>query len=417
MNKPSNKHNTFSFIKRFFVQQEKLYLWEGISEDGSKKKGLVEAKSKKKLKNALKEKGIVPLKIKRRAKPFLAKKVSKKQLCFFTKELLHLLKTGIPLNQSLNIIYKSQKSFAFKQVIESIKLTIENGESFSNTLKKFPQYFDALYCSIIQVGEQSGKLEESLTHLARHQKRMEDLKQRVKRALAYPLTVLFVAILITLVLLIFIVPHFQSIFANFNVELPPLTRAIIGLSNIVRYDMDQIGIWFFLIITIIWLLKQYSSRFAQFCAEIPLHLPGIRKIIRLNLLANWHQSLASTVSAGLPLLEALKISEQIVPNKIYQEKLKEVIREISEGKNFHQSLAKTKLFPESTIQLISISEERGKLESTLTSIANEYEKRLDNMANQFSKLLEPIITIIVALIAGVLIVSMYLPVFQIGNVL
>ena len=280
--KPLLKHNTFSFIKRFFLSQEKLYSWEGIDQDGSKKKGLTEAHSKKQLKHLLKEKNIITLKIKRRANPFWAKKVSKKQLCFFTAELLNLLKTGIPINQSLEIIYKSQRSFSFRRLIECIKLSIENGESLSNTLKKFPDYFDVLYGSIIEAGELSGKLEESLAHLSRHQKRIVELKRRVKKALIYPVTVLCVAILITLALLIFVVPHFESIFANVNSELPTLTRSIIWLSYVVRHDMGKIAVWIFLIVMMIWLAKQYSKRFSHFLEMLPFYIPIIRKIFRLN---------------------------------------------------------------------------------------------------------------------------------------
>lgn len=415
--KPLLKHNTFSFIKRFFLSQEKLYSWEGIDQDGSKKKGLTEAHSKKQLKHLLKEKNIITLKIKRRANPFWAKKVSKKQLCFFTAELLNLLKTGIPINQSLEIIYKSQRSFSFRRLIECIKLSIENGESLSNTLKKFPDYFDVLYGSIIEAGELSGKLEESLAHLSRHQKRIVELKRRVKKALIYPVTVLCVAILITLALLIFVVPHFESIFANVNSELPTLTRSIIWLSYVVRHDMGKIAVWIFLIVMMIWLAKQYSKRFSHFLEMLPFYIPIIRKIFRLNAFANWHQSFASTVSAGLPLLEALKISEKTISNKKYQLKLEKVRAEVANGKSLHQALTETEFFPESTIQLITISEQNGKLEETLISIANEYERHLDDAAKQFSSLVEPVITIFIAIIAGVLIIAMYLPIFQIGNVL
>lgn len=393
------------------------FLWKGKNKTGKLVSGCSSAANSTLLKLELRRQGIIPIKI-RNATAFCwqRKRPAAKDITYFTRQLATLIIAAIPLVQALEIIARGQTNIALNHLYLQIKIALEQGLSFSAALSKYPKYFSELYCHLVQVGEQSGSLDIILARIADHKEKTENIKAKIKKALYYPVTVIIVAIIVTSLLLIWIVPQFQQLYQSFGADLPTLTLLIMRLSH----SLQQLG-WLLLIIigAIIGLLlfaKQKIAKFALFIDRFILQLPIGGDILTKAIIARFTRTLATTYAAGLPIVTALATVEKAAGNLYYSQALADIREQVAGGQPLHHCLQLSSLFPTMVIQMIAIGEESGSLEHMLTKIADFYETEVHDAVNTLSSLLEPMIMLVLGLLIGSIVIAMYLPLFKLGSI-
>lgn len=394
----------------------KGYQWQGINHLGQRVHGREIATNSKNLKERLQNRDIVVLTVKKNLawrKPF-STKISIKIIADFTRQLAILCVSNLELVQALQILSSQDTHPALQNLIVSIKKHIENGLTFSQTLAKFPQYFDHVFCGLIQAGEQSGTLGQMLTQLADHQEQILNLKTKIIKTLFYPLTILVVAMLITSGLLIFVVPQFENIFKNFGAELPLFTQMIIHFSNKMRSHFLIISIVLILLMFVYLKSIKHSPGFCTWRDRQLLRIPVIGKLLLTSLLAQWTRILATLLAAGLPLLAALQMAANTITHQTFQNALLEVIKQINNGQTFGYAIQNNSLFPQRVVQMISVGENSGQMVAMLYKISEVQQISLDRAIDYSSKWLEPALMLLIAAITSALIVAMYLPVFRLG---
>lgn len=318
--------------------------------------------------------------------------------------------------QSFEIIGHGHENQAMQMMIMDIKSTVEGGSNFADALKKYPIHFDNLFVNLVNAGEQSGALESMLAKLATYKEKTEALKAKVKKAMTYPISVLVVAFVVTAILLIFVVPQFQQVFSSFGAELPAMTLFVIALSEFMQ------AYWWVFVLTIgvlIWTFKRMNSHSAEFRKnkdKIALRIPIIGAIVEKSAIARYARTLETMSAAGVPLVEAMDSVAGATGNIIYQEACLRIKDDISSGTQLQSSMKTTGLFPNMVIQMVSIGEEAGSLDLMLSKVADFYEAEVDNLVDNLTTLMEPMIMAVLGILVGGLIVAMYLPIFQLGNV-
>lgn len=342
-------------------------------------------------------------------------KITTKEITAFTRQLATLAVSGIPLLQSLNIIYKGENNRVLGKIIQGILFSIEKGCSLTVSLGNYPRYFNELYRSLILAGERSGTLDVMLNRITSYQEKNELLVAKIKKALSYPLAIIIVATLITIFLLIFIVPQFQVLFSGLGVPLPPTTVLIIQISNFLQTHGWMLFMLGSVFVTGFILILKRSVTFSKKINSVILHLPLFGRLLKKAILVRFARTLATTFAAGLPLQEALQITSGVTGNPIYQSAILKIRDSIKRGQALHLSLPK-ELFPNLLIQMVAIGEESGTLETMLFKIAEIYEKEVDQTVEGLSSLLEPFIMIFLGLLIGGLVIAMYLPIFKLGFV-
>ncbi|CDZ78329.1 General secretion pathway protein F [Legionella massiliensis] len=392
------------------------YYWQGINHKGNTFVGIREASSITSLKTELGKQGILVRKIKRANYFSAMPKLSQSAITIFCRQLATMLKAGIPLTQSFDIVANSPTSLCMRSLIEELKKEVESGRPFYEALQQRPYYFNELVCNLIACGEKSGKLEHMLDKVASYKEKIASLQQKLQKALSYPLIVVFIALSITIALLEFVVPQFQALFTSFGAELPALTQLMINLTSLLeRY-------WLAMLMTIallIWgliLARRYAPWFTLASDQFILKLPLIGAIISKTIIARFTQTLALCFNAGLPIVEALDAVNGISRNQVYVRAIHSIKEEVLTGQQLHLAMAKTTAFPSMAIQMIKIGEESGTLELMLIKVADFYEEGVNSSIDILMNLLEPIIMVILGLIIGGLVIAMYLPVFKLGSV-
>ncbi|MDJ0777475.1 MAG: type II secretion system F family protein [Gammaproteobacteria bacterium] len=394
------------------------FSYEGTNRGGNKVKGEIYALNDTLAKNELRKQGINPLKVKKKPKPLFggASKIKPADIAIFARQMATMMQAGVPLVQSFEIIGQGNESPAMQKLIFGIKNEVEGGVSLAEALAKEPLYFDALFINLINAGEQSGALETMLDKLATYKEKVEALKAKVKKALFYPVAVLIVAFIVTVILLVFVVPQFEDLFTSFGADLPALTQFVINLSEFMQSWWYVIagaigaGVWGIL------RLKATSPKVQEAFDRWALKAPVIGDITTKSAIARFSRTLETMSAAGVPLVEAMDSVAGATGNIIYHNASLRIKDEVSQGTQLQTSVRNTGLFPNMAIQMIAIGEEAGSLDAMLGKVADFYEAEVDNAVDALTSLLEPIIMAVLGVLVGGLIIAMYLPIFKLGSV-
>jgi len=401
------------------VKKPKLdtYIWEGVDKQGKKTKGEMQAASVALVNTSLRRQGINPLKVQRRRGSLFQtkKKIKPKDIAIFTRQLSTMLLSGIPIAQAFDIVGKGHENPSMQTLIGSIRQDVESGTNLTQALGKYPLYFDTLYCNLVAAGEQAGILDNILDKLATYKEKIEAIKGKIKSALFYPTAVLVVAFVITAVLLIFVIPQFESLFKGFGADLPALTKMVVALS---RGFQD----WWWAIVggivgTVVAVAYTYkrSPAMQHTLDRTLLRAPVIGEIVKKATIARYARTLATMFAAGVPLVEALDSVAGATGNRVYYEGTLNVKNDVSTGMQLQAAMNATGLFPNMVIQMVAIGEEAGELDSMLGKVADFYEREVDDAVAGLSSLLEPIIMVFLGVVIGGLVIAMYLPIFKIAS--
>lgn len=399
-----------------------MFTYEGKNQQGNTVKGELTSVSLLMAKAELRKQGIVPIKVKKKTKSIFSgggqgRAIRAADIAVFSRQLSTMISAGIPIVQSLDILGRGAENVRFSSLIMSIKGDVESGTALSKAFHKHGNYFNDLFCNLIDAGEQSGQLDTMLDRIATYREKTEELKAKVKKALFYPSAVLVIAFLITSGLLIFVVPQFEKIFANFGADLPVATKFILSLSQgFTKYWYIIFGA--ITISTIAFIqARRRSQRFVDALQRWSLKLPIIGIILRKSAIARFARTLSITFAAGLPLVEALNTVAGATGNIIYADATRKVRDDVQVGLQMHHAMTTTGEFPIMVTQMISIGEEAGSLEFMLSKVADFYESEVDTAVSNLSSLLEPVIMVILGIIIGGLVVAMYMPIFKLGGVI
>jgi len=395
------------------------FLWEGTDRKGNKIKGKSMAADEAAVRADLRRQGVVPNRI-RKQSPGLFKgtaKITPGDIAIFSRQLATMLGAGIPLVQAFEIVGAGHENASMQKLILAVKTDVEGGSSLAEALAKHPIHFDDLFVNLVEAGEQAGALETLLDKVATYKEKTEAIKKKIKKALTYPMAVLVVAFVVTIILLIFVIPAFEDLFQGFGADLPAFTRMIIELSQFVR-DKGWIlaimiagaGYTFFY-------FKKRSRPMRQFLDRLALNAPIIGPIIQKAAIARYARTLSTMFSAGVPLVEALESVAGATGNIVYEVGVLQMKDEVATGQRLQQSMENTDLFPNMVIQMIAVGEESGSLDEMSAKVADFYEEDVDNAVDNLSSLLEPMIMAILGILVGGLVVAMYLPIFKMGSVI
>ncbi len=394
------------------------FLWEGTDRKGNKIKGKSMAANETAVRTDLRRQGVVPSKIKKQGKSLFtgASKIVPADIAIFSRQLATMLTAGIPLVQAFEIVGNGHENAAMQKLILAVKADVEGGSALAEALAKHPLYFDDLFVNLVEAGEQAGALETLLDKIATYKEKTEAIKKKIKKALTYPAAVMAVAIIVTIVLLIFVIPAFEDLFKGFGADLPTFTRMIVDLSVFVRTKG-----WILLIIVggaayAFGYFYKRSRAMRQFLDRASLKAPIIGPIIQKAAIARYARTLSTMFSAGVPLVEALVSVAGATGNIVYEDGIMRMKDEVATGQRLQQAMENTDLFPNMVIQMIAVGEESGSLDEMSSKVADFYEEDVDNAVDNLSALLEPMIMAILGVLVGGLVVAMYLPIFKMGSV-
>jgi len=348
---------------------------------------------------------------------FNQKPIKSADITFFTRQLATMINAGVPILQGLDIVGSDQSNPAFKKMIDAIRLNVDSGMPLSDGMAQFPKHFDPLYLNLIRIGEDAGILDQVLVRLADYRERSESLKAKVKKAMIYPFAVITVAIAVTAILLLYVVPQFEAIFASSGAPLPLLTRLVISASE----ALSQWGfaLMIVLVALIIFLMRAWkqSEKFQRVVARMVLGLPILGPIMHQASLARFARTLSTTFAAGVPIIDSLTSVSRATGNPIYTDAVLRMRDSVATGQSLNFAMSQEPLFPNLVRQMTTIGEESGSLESLLTKVADYYEEAVNNAVDSINSLLEPLIIVFLGAIAGTLVVAMYMPIFQLGDVM
>jgi type IV pilus assembly protein PilC len=394
------------------------FLWEGKDRKGNRLKGRGLAKSEMEMRADLRRQGIAASKVKKESNLFKREgKVNAEDIAIFARQLATMLTAGIPMVQAFEIIGVGHDKPAMQKLVLSIKSDIETGNALNQALAKHPLYFDDLFVNLVEAGEHAGALETVLEKVATYKEKTEALKKKIKKALFYPAAVLAVAVIVTVILLLFVIPQFESLFKGFGADLPAFTAMVIAMSR----WMQENG-WLLLIIvggaafTFGYFYKR-SRPMRQFIDRMSLQIPVIGPILKKAAIARFARTLATMFGAGVPLVEAMKSVAGATGNIVYQDAVLRMRDEISTGMRMQRAMENTGLFPNMVVQMIAVGEESGSLDDMASKVADFYEADVDAAVDGLSSLLEPLIMVILGVLVGGLVIAMYLPIFKLGAVI
>jgi type IV pilus assembly protein PilC len=392
------------------------FQWEGVDKKGKKIKGEMDAASVAFVNSMLRRQGISPVKVKKRASALFStkKKITPKDVSVFTRQLATMVAAGIPVAQAFDIVGKGHENPSMRELINDIKHDIESGTSMTEALGKHPLYFDELYCNLVQAGEAAGILDTILDKLAIYKEKIESLKSKIKSALFYPTAVIVVAFIITSVLMIFVIPQFESLFKGFGADLPAFTKLVIDISNV--FTSYWWAIFGSIIGSVTFFSYSYkrSTKMQHTMDRLLLRAPIIGEIVRKATIARFTRTLATMFAAGVPLVEALDSVAGASGNRVYFEGTMDIKADVTTGNQLQAAMGSTGLFPNMVVQMVAIGEESGELDSMLNKVADIYEQEVDDAVNGLASLLEPIIMAFLGVVIGGLVVAMYLPIFKLA---
>ena len=394
------------------------FAWEGTDKKGAKVKGETSGQNPALVKAQLRRQGINPLKVRKKSESLFGrgKKITPLDIALFARQMATMMKAGVPLLQSFDIIGEGVDNPNMRKLVDDIKQHVASGNSFAAALRTRPEYFDDLFCNLVDAGEQAGALENLLDRVATYKEKTEALKAKIKKAMNYPIAVVVVAIIVSAILLIKVVPQFESVFANFGAELPAFTQFVIGISQ-------GLQTWWFAILIIMFgsafaltEAKKRSEKFRNWIDRMALKAPIVGDIIYKSSVARYARTLATTFAAGVPLVEALDSVAGATGNIVFKDAVLKIKQDVTSGMQLNFSMRSTGVFPSMAIQMTAIGEESGALDMMLDKVASYYEAEVDNAVDGLTALMEPLIMSVLGVLVGGLIIAMYLPIFQLGAV-
>jgi type IV pilus assembly protein PilC len=397
-----------------------IFTWSGVDKNGRSTKGEINAASLSMAKAQLRRQGINPKSVKRKAKPLFGgsgKPIKPADIAVFTRQLATMMIAGVPLVQSFDIVSEGLEKPSMRELVVNIKNDVASGGGLAPSLAKHPRHFDDLFCSLVGSGEASGTLETMLDRVATYKEKTEQLKAKIKKALTYPPAVIVVALVVTAILLIKVVPQFADTFQSFGSELPAFTLLVLNISNFTQDWWLVIAIG---LIAAVYLFKEAKMRsvaFAEMLDRTALKTPVVGEIVHDAVVARFSRTLATTFAAGVPLVDALESTAGAAGNSVYSKAIRRIRDDVTTGSTLYSAVKSTGLFPNMLLQMVSIGEESGALDDMLDKVATHYEEAVDNAVDSLSSLLEPLIMAILGVLVGGLMIAMYLPIFMLGSVI
>ena len=395
--------------------REHLFVWEGKDKTGKIIRGEMRATTETVVQTVLRRQGILAHKIRKQAFA-RGRKIDDKDIALFTRQLATMMRSGVPLLQSFDIAIKGCGNPSLARLLNDVRANVETGSSLSQAFRRHPDHFDALFCNLVAAGEQAGILDALLDRLATYKEKILAIKSKIKSALFYPISVVVVAALVVSVMMLFVVPEFKKVFASFGADLPAPTMLVIAVSDFfVEYWYIGFGLIFGSIIGISYTYK-HSPQMQATVDRLTLQVPVIGDVIRKATIARWTRTLSTMFAAGVPLVEALDSVGGASGNVVYKNATKQIQSDVSTGTSLTVAMQNVLVFPTMVIQMVSIGEESGQLDSMLSKVADFFEREVDDAVAGLSQLLEPMIMVFLGVVIGGLVVAMYLPIFKLGAV-
>ena len=394
--------------------KEFTFSWEGKDKAGKTVRGELRAPGEAMVNATLRRQGIVVSKVKKQAGG-KGGSIGRKDIALFTRQLATMMKAGVPLLQSFDIVGKGAPNPAIGKLVYDIKTEVETGSSLAQAFRKYPLYFDQLFCNLVQAGEQAGILETLLDRLATYQEKILAIQSKIKSALFYPIAIIVVAFIITAVIMIFVIPAFKEVFTNFGADLPAPTLFVMAISDyFVKYWYLIFGV---AIGGVIGFLQAWKRSLAVqiFMDRLLLRAPLFGDLVRKSVIARWTRTLSTMFAAGVPLVEALDSVGGASGNYVYAEATKKIQNEVSTGTSLTVAMQNSNVFPSMVIQMVSIGEETGALDGMLSKVADFYEAEVDDAVEALSSLMEPMIMVVLGTLIGGMVIAMYLPIFKMGQ--
>jgi type IV pilus assembly protein PilC len=400
------------------IEKAYVYAWEGADKHGKRVKGETRAASIALVRADLRRQGINPLKVKKKATALFntKKKITPGDIAIFARQLSTMMEAGVPLVQAFDIVGRGHNNPAMQDLLLSIKADVESGTALADALSKHPLQFDDLFCNLVQAGEAAGVLEALLDKIATYKEKTESLKGKIKKALFYPAAVIIVAILVTALIMIFVIPQFESLFSSFGGDLPAFTKMVVAMSKwMTNYWWLFLAATFATIYVFSYTFKR-SRKMRQTIDRMLLQTPVIGVILNKAAIARFARTLATMFAAGVPLVEALESVSGATGSVIYSDAVLRMREDVATGQSLQLSMKQQQLFPHMVIQMVSIGEESGSLDHMLSKVADFFEEEVDNAVDALSSLLEPFIMVVIGTLVGGLVVAMYLPIFKMASV-
>ena len=397
-----------------------IFVWTGTDRNGRKSKGEVLATTAAIARVQLRKQGIAAKSVKKKSKPLItfgAKKIQPADIAIFTRQLATMMKAGVPLVQAFDIVAEGTDHEKMRELILTVRTDVSSGTGLAGALEKHPLHFDELFCSLVASGENSGTLEVMLDRVATYKEKTEALKAKIKKAMTYPIATIVVAIVVTGILLVKVVPQFAETFQSFGSDLPGFTLFVLRLSEWVQ------GWWFIMLLGFFVggyafsQAKRRSKRFADWLDSVALKLPILGSVVHDAVIARFSRTLSTTFAAGVPLVEALESTAGAAGNAIYAAAIRRIRDDVTAGTSLALSIRTTGLFPTMLLQMTAIGEESGSLDDMLGKVADHYEAAVDNAVDSLSSLIEPMIMSVLGVLIGGLMIAMYLPIFMLGSVI
>ena len=396
-------------------KQEVVFEWQGKDRDGKIVRGEMRAMGENQVQASLRRQGILPTKIKKR-RMSSGKKITPKDLAIFTRQLATMMKAGVPLLQSFDIVGRGNANASVAKLLNDIRMDVETGTSLNAAFRKFPMYFDNLYCNLVEAGEAAGILDQLLDRLAVYMEKTEAIKSKIKSALMYPASVVVVAFIVVAVIMIFVVPAFKETFTSFGADLPAPTLFVMAISEFfvaywwLIFGVIGGGFYFFM------QAWKRNEMVQMFMDRVLLKMPIFGTLVEKSVIARWTRTLATMFAAGVPLVEALDSVGGASGNSVYQMATEKIQREVSSGTSLTAAMTNANVFPSMVLQMCAIGEESGSIDHMLGKAADFYEAEVDDMVAGLSSLMEPIIIVFLGGLIGGIVVAMYLPIFKLGQV-
>lgn len=393
------------------------FLWQAKDKRGKLLKGELQGKTEALVRADLRRQGLSGVTVRKKPKPLFGgagRAVKPRDIAFFSRQIATMMKSGVPLVQALEILANGQKNPRFKRLIDNVKTEVESGSSLNEAIGKHPVQFDELYVHLVHAGESAGVLDTVLATIADYKERIESIKSKVKKALFYPAMVVVVAIIVTAILLIYVIPQFQQSFQSFGGDLPAFTLMVIAVSEWMQTYGFYLFIAIVLAIVLLVQLRKRSRNFARFLDRTLLRVPIIGPIMHKSAIARFARTLSVTFKAGVPLVEALDSVGGATGNIIYSEATARIREDVAVGHTLNLAMRQTNLFPHMVIQMTAIGEESGALDNMMLKVAEFYEEEVNNAVDTLSSTLEPLIMVFLGLVVGTLVVAMYLPIFKLA---
>lgn len=392
-----------------------MFVWQGVDRQNRPAQGEMRAASEAVVRSTLQRQGIRVLKIKKR-RVKAGKTIKPKDIALFTRQLSTMIKAGVPLLQSFDIVARGSENPKMTKLLLAIKSDIETGTSLNQAFRKYPMHFDALYCNLIEAGEQAGILENLLDRLATYMEKTETIKRKIKSALMYPIAVIVVAFVVVTIIMIFVIPSFKEVFSSFGADLPAPTMFVIRVSELF------VKFWYIVLLVppaAVYLFLQAwkrNEKVQQFMDRLLLKIPIFGPLVEKSVIARWTRTMSTMFAAGVPLVESLDSVGGAAGNSVYAQATKRIQQDVAQGSSLSIAMTTQRLFPVMVLQMTTIGEESGSIDHMLGKAADFYEAEVDDMVAGISSLMEPIIIVVLGVVIGGIVVSMYLPIFKLGQV-